>query len=99
MSYWCTIAPIVPAWRGPRSRFVAPVDLGVGVRLIPVPGWLQDDSIKRWMSLDERESLGKARFALSIDYEAKSVNEQDPMWRGKGGMSKPSVAVEKMIRA
>ena len=99
MSNWCTIAPILPDWRGIAFELADSVDLGAGVRLIRAPDWLRDNTVTKWLSSKEREHFDRARFALSINYDAEALGEPDPQWTRPVGMSKQSVATEKLIVA
>ena len=99
MSRWATVAPMNSEWRGPTFDVTASVDIGWGVRLVPLPPWLRHQNITRWMSWVERERyVGQGGVALSIEYDAESLGEPDTL-SNMGPMSKQDVAVEKLRRA
>ena len=99
MSRWATIAPINSAWRGPTFDVTAALDIGWGVRVIVVPEWLKQPNITRLMSWTERTAyIGEATFALSVEYDAESLGEPDPL-STIGPLSKQDVAAEKLRRA
>jgi hypothetical protein len=99
VSRWATVAPVNPEWRGPTFDVAGGIDIGWGVHLVPLPEWVKQESITRWMSWVERERfIGEARFALSIEYDAESLGEPDPL-STIGPHSKQDVAAEKLRRA
>jgi hypothetical protein len=99
MRRWCTIAPVVSAWRGPSFEFTEPLELGAGVRLVRAPDWLRHHKIMRFLGPIEQQHLDEAQFALLIDYEADALDEPDPEWTRQVGMSKQLVAAEKLTLA
>ena len=99
MSRWITVAPVNRDWRGPAFDVSGPIDIGWGAHLIALPEWLKQETITRYMSWVEREQyLALAKFAFSIDYEADSLGDPDPL-RNTEPMSKQHTAAEKLRRA
>jgi len=93
------VAPVNPEWRGPTFDVTGPIDIGWGVHLIALPGWLKQESITRYMSWVQRKRyIGEAKFAFSVEYDADSLDEPDPL-SNVGPMSKQQVAAEKLRRA
>jgi hypothetical protein len=99
MSRWATVAPVNPEWRGPTFDVAEEIDIGWGVHLVPLPAWLKQQNITRYMSWVERERyINEGKFALSVEYEAESLGEPDPQ-SNMGPMSKQHVAAERLRRA
>lgn len=99
MSRWATVAPVIPDWRGPTFDLTGPIDIGWGVHLVALPGWLKQQSITGYMSWVQREHyIGAAKFAFFVEYDADSLGEPDPLSK-MGVMSKQHVAAEKLRRA
>src|SRR3984893_5466124 len=99
VSRWATVAPIIPDWRGPTFDLTGPIDIGWGVQLITLPGWLKQERITSYMSWVEREQyVGAAKFAFFIEYDADSLGEPDPL-SDIGFVSKQHLAAEKISRA
>jgi len=99
MSRWVTIAPINGEWTGPNFEATEPIEIGWGVSLIPLPEWLKQEKITRYMSLIERNvSVGQAKFALVTEYAADGLGDPDPDSTG-GPVSKQQMAAERLKRA
>jgi hypothetical protein len=57
---------------------------GAKFSLEPVPDWLRKD--EKWLdklSCHDRQGVLDARFALVSEYEASSIGEPDPEWKGQ----------------
>jgi len=81
---WCTIAPLTADRRGLNFDLAEPFDLGNRVALSPRPDWLTRESITKNLGWVQREVLiGQARYALRVDYEAASLGDPDPSWKGE----------------
>ena len=60
------------------------IAFGTEFNLEPVPAWLKKD--ENWLnnlSRHDRQSVLDARFALVSEYQATSIGEPDPEWKGQ----------------
>ena len=67
MSEWCAVG-IIPGYRDGGTLLKLPFDLGAGVSLQPVPGWVSGDR--------------GSELALIRKYFADSLGARDAQWRG-----------------
>lgn len=95
---WCTIAPF--HYQDVEGHLDLPFDLGNGVVLRPVPDWLKDDRITKNLSYSHREWLVRdIQYAFAVEYEASSLGDPDPDWKGHKPRSKQDRARELIIFA
>ncbi len=88
---WCAIAPL--HYSADDDNLL--VELSDGVFLQPVPEWLKEKPILDILSRHQREDLiNNIRFVLMTEYEADSLGDLDPEWRGRKPKSKQDRAVE-----
>jgi len=96
MWYACTIA--LNSWLD-DSPISEPIELSCGVRLEPVPSWVQSDDALKLLSWRDRENIREAKLALATTYEAEALDSPDPEWKGASPRSIQSAIDEKFVLA
>ena len=91
---WCTIAPVIYC-QDIEGCLDLPFDFGHGVVLRPVPDWLREDQIIENLSYSQRQQLvHDTQFVFAVEYEAESLGDPDPDWKGPEPRSKQARARE-----
>ncbi len=87
---WCTVAAL-GFFRKLGQEVALPFQLGNGVRLTGMHGWMKDDEITKYLSQPVRDELrDHTRYVLAVDYEAASLGDPEPDWEGEQPRSKQS---------
>lgn len=92
---WCSVAPV--EYRHPEGALELPFDFGHGVILTRKPEWLTDEGITKHLGYVHRERLADSGpYALVVEYDAASLGDTDPDWKGSKPYSKQASALERM---
>jgi hypothetical protein len=78
MTRWHTVTPI----HNLDVSIGSPVDFGSGLQFAPLPDWIAKDSMVERLSATERQSIQEVRHAFVSEYEAASLGDPDPAWKG-----------------
>ncbi len=93
---WYTIAPINLAYNSRNVRLTKELDLGSGVSFTYVPSWLNKLDGLNDLGIHNKELLEEAMYILKLEYEASSMGDPDPEWKGRKSRSKQHNALEKL---
>lgn len=93
---WYTIAPISLLYSSRTVRLTKPLDLGFGVTFTIVPDWLSELEGLDNLALNHRRLLEDAMYILQSEYEANSMGDPDPEWKGSKARSKQNSALERI---
>ena len=96
---WCSVAPINEKYFDEHRLFQQPVEMGHGVRIGPMPEWVQEDDFLRYLSVSQRQHLEMAEFAMTVEYEASSLGDPDPEWGDSEPKSMQYSARQRLIGA
>lgn len=92
---WYTVAPLKNE-RALSSDIVLPFELAAGVSLSAPPAEYHDPAIASWIEKCHGSERGfqKARVAFVAKYEADSMGDPDPDWKGPSPRSKQDRALD-----
>jgi hypothetical protein len=99
MAKWYTICPINPNYNSRNVRLTKALDLGHNIHFTIIPNWLNKLIGFEDLSLYHRQRIEDTQYMLVLEYEAGSLGEPDPEWRGEKLRSKQEMALEKIIIA
>ena len=79
---WVTIAPIHYPWDLPHG-VTLPYRFAERVHLDEVPSWVKTDDVLKYLSHSLRTELeDRARYCISVSYDADAFGTPDPDWKG-----------------
>ncbi len=78
MTKWYTVIPL----HNVNLEREASFEFGAGVSLRAVPSWLRADEHIQRLSARDREALEAASHAFVFEYDAASLGDPDPNWKG-----------------
>ena len=98
MGEWSTIVPVSPGYYDPPHLFATGIQFGHGLTLGSVPEWVKGKQITRDLSVRQREyAVGEATGAFVATYDADSLGDPDPTWKGDEPRGKQDVALERIL--
>jgi len=93
---WLACAPITSYW-GPPGSIIPPIEFANGVKLEAVPDWVRTEKALKFLGWSRRESIKKhAVFGFTVEYEAQSLGDPDPDWKGLKPRSIQEKAIEQI---
>ena len=93
---WLTCAPIT-SYRGPPGSILPPIKFANGVKLEAIPDWVRTEKALKFLGWSRRESIKKhAVYGFTVEYEAQSLGDPDPDWKGLKQRSKQEKAIEQI---
>jgi len=96
MAKWITFAPILGNHRIHKT-LEGYEDFEIGyVKFKRIPDWLKSEEIVKYLSFYNKEEIKDAKWMFISEYEANSLGEPDPEWRGEKQRGKQHSAVERI---
>ena len=89
MSKWCTVATLISA-----ADLPVPFSLAGEVIISTIPDWLKTEDMMEGLGWNDRERFSLCRYALIKEYDAESLGDPDPNWRGATPLSKQSTVLQ-----
>ncbi len=97
-STWQTVVVINPEYYDEDGALASPIDFGGGIQLGALPDWVRSVGITKDMSCYQRERVIKdGKLAFTAKYEAESLGDPDPTWRGEEPRGKQEIALERIL--
>ena len=91
---WITCAPIHDYWDN-ASEITEPIKFSNNVSLEPLPEWIKTEKALKHLGWSRRQTIRKfSAFCFVIEYEASSLGDPDPDWKGISPRSKQEKAIE-----
>jgi energy-converting hydrogenase A subunit M len=97
---WLTIAPIYNLWNLPK-KLDLPYQLNDRVSICKLPDWLvenqlNDDIDLLMPKLREAVQKNKAKYCITVEYQADALGSPDPNWGGDNQRAIQDVAAEEI---
>lgn len=98
MGAWTTVVPVNPGYYDRPRVFATGIQFGQGFTLGAFPEWVKDQQITRDLSVRQRDYVvGEATGAFVAEYDADSLGDPDPAWKGDEPRGKQDVALERIL--
>jgi hypothetical protein len=75
---WCSVIPL-HNFAFDRDE---PVEFGAGLKLCRIPPWLKNDPLAQRLGARDRDALEAATHGFVAEYDAASLGDPDPTWKG-----------------
>ena len=96
---WLTCAPIKDYW-DQSGASIHSFQFANGVKLESLPEWIKTEKALKFLDWSRRETIRKyALIGFTVEYDAESLGDPDPDWKGPKPRSKQEKAIEQILLA
>ena len=95
MAKWLTFAPILDNYNFSLLKQARDVKIGY-IKLLAIPDWLKSEEILKYLSFNSKQKMKDAQFMFVSEYNADSLGDPDPEWKGEKPRGKQHIALERI---
>lgn len=98
MGAWATVVFVNPEYYDPSQVLSTGIQFGQEITLGAVPEWTKEKKITEDLNARQREYVvGQATWAFTAEYDADSLGDPDPTWKGDELRGKQDVVLERIL--
>lgn len=97
---WHTVVVINPEYYDEGNCLTSPINFGESIRITQIPDWVRSSEMTKDMNCYQRDRvIGDGKLAFVAEYEAESLGDPDPSWKGDEPRGKQEIVLERILLA